>query len=426
MATYRCPDCKTLFMAQAGKAPECPKCRAIPPEDALVPPLDVACASCQKQLKISYAMAGKLVSCPGCRNFVQVPDPRGSAARPAAAPKKSIRDYGYALFALALIPLVFSLLGGRDDIEQRIELTRKQNPGVIEKWEASPQPTEEALFGALPSHRIAGAHLARDSMTHWMYALGSAALFLGLILLVFGPAFASPRQLVLVGAFTGTLGILFLLIVQFLAEWTQGYNLVGRSIVVIFFYIAKFIGFSYRAALDSDSGFFLSFLGFTCGVGFCEELVKALPLIWNYRTKATLDWRAACLWGLATGVGFGVSEGITYSSDFYNGLSTGGIYVVRFISCVALHAVWSASAGITLWRNQYRVQGEMSWYEWFAPLLRVLGVVMVLHGLYDTLLKKDSPALALVVALASFAWLAVQIEWMRRLESEEAGILRAS
>ena len=34
-------------------------------------------------------------------------------------------------------------------------------------------------------------------------------------------------------------------------------------------------------------------------------------------------------------------------------------------------------------------------------ILKVQGVVMVLHGLYDTLLKREMTALALLVAIAS-------------------------
>ena len=45
--------------------------------------------------------------------------------------------------------------------------------------------------------------------------------------------------------------------------------------------------------------------------------------------------------------------------------------------------------------------------------LRVLAVPMVLHGFYDTLLKKDMNVWALVVAFASFAWFAAQIERAR-------------
>jgi len=41
---------------------------------------------------------------------------------------------------------------------------------------------------------------------------------------------------------------------------------------------------------------------------------------------------------------------------------------------------------------------------------------MVLHGLYDTLLKKDMFEIALAVAVISFGWLAWQIESRREVE----------
>ena len=64
----------------------------------------------------------------------------------------------------------------------------------------------------------------------------------------------------------------------------------------------------------------------------------------------------ALLLGLASGVGFGVSEGITYASNYYNGIQTAGIYGVRFISCVALHSMWSAAAAITAFERQRLVK----------------------------------------------------------------------
>jgi len=51
----------------------------------------------------------------------------------------------------------------------------------------------------------------------------------------------------------------------------------------------------------------------------------------------------------------------------------------------------------------------LDWSEWGLAVLRVQGVPMVLHGLYDTLLKRDMNALALLPAIASFAWLAFLI-----------------
>ena len=122
----------------------------------------------------------------------------------------------------------------------------------------------------------------------------------------------------------------------------------------------------------------MSFVGFTCGVGLCEELCKALPLLWHYRSEASMGWRGAALWGLASGVGFGVAEGIMYSSRYYNGISPLNMYVVRFVSCVALHAIWSASVGITIWRRQETIQGDLDWTNFALAILQILAVPMVL------------------------------------------------
>src|SRR5262249_22488374 len=153
----------------------------------------------------------------------------------------------------------------------------------------------------------------------------------------------------------------------------------------------------YRAAMDPENGFLLSFFGFTLGVGFCEEATKALPLLWHFRKTGGLDFRGACMWGLASGIGFGVAEGVMYSSDFYNGVHGPEMYIVRFVSCVALHAVWSASVALTIHARQSDFQNARRWFEYLAALLRSAVVPMILHGLYDTLLKKGASAAALGV-----------------------------
>src|SRR5262249_17879067 len=79
-------------------------------------------------------------------------------------------------------------------------------------------------------------------------------------------------------------------------------------IVVLIFWIFKFIAFSYNAAADPSNGFFLSFLGYTLGVGLCEELCKAIPLLLHYRQPSEQSWRGAFLWGLASGAGFGIAR----------------------------------------------------------------------------------------------------------------------
>ncbi len=291
--------------------------------------------------------------------------------------------------------------------------------GVIKGLEKGEGSVED-LFAALPDRRFSGAFLPRGTWLHWVFAIAAAGLFLGFFLLLATNRTANPVHLIGMGLFTATIGIVFLLGLQLAANWSQGVWLTGRGIIIIVFYIVKFIGYSYQAALDPNNGFLLSFMGYTLGVGFCEEVVKALPLLVAYRRPSSQGWRGAFLWGLASGAGFGIAEGIMYSSNYYNGISGPGIYVVRFISCVALHALWTGSVGITLNQRQALIQGEMAWYEFILPLVVIVGVPMVLHGLYDTLLKKEMNALALVVAVISFLFLAFQISRLHTEDDKEA------
>jgi RsiW-degrading membrane proteinase PrsW (M82 family) len=378
----------------------------------------VKCA-CGAAISAPSRLAGRRVKCPKCAQAVALPapepgidfaappespEPPARAVKPAPAPvpaEAGWRVYARWALALALVPLIISVFTPDDNPLERLQHMVEQDP-KLEKKIGKVRSLDD-LRAALPDHRIEGAFHSADTMAHWIYAIGSAVAFWAIILVLYPLGRSTSRQLWMTGVFVGTIGIVFLIAVQYVAAWTQGMILTGRSILIIFFYIIKFIGFSYRAALDPSNGFFLSMLGFTFGVGLCEELCKSLPLLWHFKKTATLDVRGAVVWGLAAGIGFGVSEGITYSSDTYNGVTTGGIYVVRFVSCVALHAIWSGTNALFLWWRQAELDAIDTWYEWFLPILLSLGPAMVLHGLYDTLLKKGMEIPALLSAAASFA-----------------------
>jgi RsiW-degrading membrane proteinase PrsW (M82 family) len=339
-------------------------------------------------------------------------------------PRRSSRQtrFIYWAFALTMLPLAFSLLGSRIDYDEQIQKTLEANPEVVEKAEKVDDPDLNDVLGLMPEGKLIGAHLARDSYVHWFYALVSAAAFAGLIYYLFDRGRAGLKPLLITGLITGTIGVMMLLIFQFIAAWTGGVGFRGRigrgGIIVIIFYIIKFIGFSYSAALNPENGFLLSFVGYTCGVGFCEELVKVAPILLWLHHNQEFDWREACVLGLASGVGFGVAEGIMYSSQYYNGLVSFDTYLVRFISCVALHAVWTASASVMAAHNQSGFETN-EWTDWLVHMIMVIGVPVVLHGLYDTLLKKDMNAYALLTAMASFGWLIFMIERSRGTESDE-------
>lgn len=425
--------------------------------------ISFAC-SCGKALRAKDEAAGKRAKCPQCGAIVNIPAPEVndeageyalmpeepapapfSPARPPLAttpfsqsstftsarggepqrfertteeppptpPGSPWRERVYWVLILAFIPLAASMAFKQDDVKMRVVRTLQKNEGAAKALVSDQGISMDDLLAALPEGKIEGAHLAYNTWVHWVYATIAAAGFFGLLMLMFPPGTVKPWHLLGVGLFTGTIGIVFLLGVQFVADMTQGVWLRGRGIVLLLFYIIKFIGFSYNAALDPDNGFLLSFLGFTCGVGLCEEICKAVPVLSQFIGRSGLSWRGACLWGLASGVGFGISEGIMYSSNHYNGISPASAYVIRFISCVGLHAIWSASVGITAYRCRDMIQEAGDLGAWGLVLVRVAAVPMVLHGLYDTLLKKDLNVWALAVGLVSFAWLAWQIETAR-------------
>ena len=331
----------------------------------------------------------------------------------------------YLLFALALIPLAASLLGDDDIIEQRLVKTLESQPDLADRVENDEIDIEQ-LFSALPDHRIAGAHLPRDTWLHWLYGLLASVAFMGMLVGLFERGNARVPHLLGVGLATATAGIIFLLAVQWIAAFSAGMPLVGRGVFALLLLVVKFIGFSYSAALDPSNGFFLSFVGFTCGVGLCEELTKALPVMFRFHMDDVPDWRCALLWGLASGIGFGIAEGIMYSSRYYNGLSTGDIYAVRFLSCVALHAVWSGAAAVAIWRRKDWFEHEFEVGEYVASLTWVLGVPIVLHGLYDTFLKREMQWAALLTAAISFLWMVAIIERTRAQEDKFWAVAEAA
>src|SRR5215471_4607562 len=334
----------------------------------------------------------------------------------------------YLFLLIALVPLLVSLLqpAKKYDVQERLahtlaRLSIKDQVKIGAEFAKNNQSIEKLLM-ALPDHRIEEAHVGRDSLIRWFYAAAAGCVCYWFLVLVFPSSRATPQELLRTGVFTGTIGMLLLLVFQFAAAATPGaWPIPTGAVSFIFsviFYILKFFGYSYTAALNPASGLFLSWMGFTFGVGFCEETCKMTPLVRHFRYKGTLDWRGACTWGMASGVGFGISEGISYASG-YNGIQTAGIYAVRFISCVALHAIWSGAAAITLFERQDSVQeGNTGFLEFRWRLFKIIAVPMILHGLYDTALKKEMNGLSLLVALFSFCWIALQVERMCRLEAQ--------
>jgi RsiW-degrading membrane proteinase PrsW (M82 family) len=447
-------------------------------------PISITCHGCGKRLKAKDSLAGRTVACPSCGTKLvidsaddiaaallrddaepQAAEPEAPAPSEDAAPEREAEPpprrapirksqgkpggrtdvrglpplttndpplwirHLHWLLVLSLIPLAVSLL--QKSVEPNLDLhvlvtialapedSRPRAEQAFDEWQ-NDKGSLENVFAVLPNHKLVGAWLPRNTLIHWLLTAGAALLFFLFLLVLTLEGSAKAQHLLMVGVFTATVGLLFLFCVQALAEWSQRFIILPTSIVGLVFYIFWLIGFSYRAANDPSSNFFLSLMGFTFGVGLCEEICKALPVIFINSRPNNQSWRGAYLWGLASGAGFGLAEAVLYAGGFYNGISGAGIYFVRNISCVALHALWTGSAAITIHQRQRWFQEDMRWYDWIVRAIAVVAVPMVLHGLYDTLLKKDLNALALAVAVSSFLWLAFQISRLRGADDQTA------
>lgn len=126
----------------------------------------------------------------------------------------------------------------------------------------------------------------------------------------------------------------------------------------------------------------LSALGLVFGVGFTEELVKLLPLLFILRkAKEPLIPQTMVFYGLMSGIAFGVFEGVqyqmtvnaeqTYDVSFF-------LNIARLTSLPFLHACWCGIAGYFL--------AFAHLYPKYRRGLYVLAIAipMLIHGLYDT------------------------------------------
>ena len=135
----------------------------------------------------------------------------------------------------------------------------------------------------------------------------------------------------------------------------------------------------------TESGSFLSrFIGFTAGVGVFEEAVKAAPVFFLcYRAKqGPLLPQTGVFYGLMSGIGFGVFEGVRYQFTVNRGLEYGASFflnIARLTSLPFLHAVWAGIAG-------YFIALSVLYPQSRQPLwVLAIAIPAILHGLYDTL-----------------------------------------
>lgn len=140
-------------------------------------------------------------------------------------------------------------------------------------------------------------------------------------------------------------------------------------------------------AASNSTNVFGRLIGFTLSVGFVEEFVKSIPVLWvAYRLQPGARLATSMYFGALSGLAFGATEALVYSvryaAEHESYQMTYGTYLVvqvlRFVSLPLLHAVWSATLGYFIGLAASRRPGAR------GILVVGLTLVSVLHGAYNT------------------------------------------
>jgi RsiW-degrading membrane proteinase PrsW (M82 family) len=169
-------------------------------------------------------------------------------------------------------------------------------------------------------------------------------------------------------------------------------------------------------------------------IGFPEELTKALVLFAIWRFAGPLPTlRAFLFYGLISGLGFGIKEGVGYQLGPYAAEAAksghfAAFYlesVLRLTSLPFFHAVWTGIAAYLIWFAA-RLPSARA-----GLLVLALVIPATYHGLYDALVDR-STILALVVVglsivlLGIYAAFAAQFErWFGLEVDDAAGVMVA-
>ena len=187
-----------------------------------------------------------------------------------------------------------------------------------------------------------------------------------------------------------------------------------KTTLVVFFVTQLFVFTAWGFGLPNLNPFYafmktsfpINVIGYVLGVGFTEELAKAVPLlIILYRAKEPLIPQSIVYYGLISGIAFGVWEGVEYQMtvnaeqeytvSFY-------LNILRLTSLPFLHACWCGIAGYFL--------SFANLYPKYRKGLYVLAFTIpaLIHGLYDSI--SDLPIVSLFMVFIGLMLLMVYLK----------------
>lgn len=222
---------------------------------------------------------------------------------------------------------------------------------------------------------------------YWAVALYFSAIWAMFFYYLFKTPQMRPRLCTLCFFFTGVVSISVLLLIQQIPPWT-----------ILF-------------ALARSKSLIPQFCGMFLGVGIHEELCKAAILFWLVkRPGQLLIPQTVVFYGMMSGLGFGIYEGINYQMHLNREQGIDQAYflnIARLTSLPFLHAVWAGIAGYfisfaALYPNKR-----------FGLWILAIGVPALFHATYNTFgwgIIGLSSALLSVILLTTYIANAAQMQ----------------
>jgi protease PrsW len=136
----------------------------------------------------------------------------------------------------------------------------------------------------------------------------------------------------------------------------------------------------FYSILDSDL-IIARLIGYILGVGVLEEFIKAIPLYYLIKNaKEPIIPQTLVFYGLMSGIGFGVFEGVQYQLTTNTKLDYNEAFfmnIARLTSLPFLHAVWCGISGYFIaFGNLFPLNRK-------GLFLLSIAIPAILHGAYD-------------------------------------------
>ncbi len=195
------------------------------------------------------------------------------------------------------------------------------------------------------------------SLAYWAIALYFSVLWATFFYFLFRTPQVEPRTCVTSFCFTAAVSVSVLLSLYHVPPW------------------------SWMVHLTESPAFLARLVGYVVGVGVNEELCKAAILFWwATRPGKQLTPQTVVFYGMMSGLGFGIFEGVKYQTGVNREAGVDGAYlmnIARLTSLPFIHAVWTGIAGYFI--GFAALNPRKRYGLWVVAI----ATPAVLHGLYD-------------------------------------------